>query len=130
MPSKSRKEFCLCLEPVGLSQNGRYEFTAYILTPEQSQTNGTVKLYLYSKDANGNLIPDGNGYYSGIFSSEVVSASTSGGTWKQIKWTGDIPEAYNGTPVRNLEIGLELIGFASGEVVYIDDVQLVKVNGN
>ncbi|WP_108992070.1 DUF4838 domain-containing protein [Paenibacillus agaridevorans] len=113
---------------VALPETGRYQLTAYILVPQQIQTNGTVKLYLYSKDANKELIPDGNGYYYGIFASEVVQASSSAGTWVQIKWEGDIPPSFAGTPVKNLEIGLELLGFASEEVVYMDDVQLIKVN--
>jgi len=109
------------VQDIGLTGYGQYAYTAYFLRPASVSTNGTIKLFFYLLDANGQIIDTKFG--------DEIHVNESSDVWTELKWEGEIPSQVNGQQVVSARIGLALEHFAGSEHVFIDDVQFVKVTG-
>jgi len=99
---------------IKFAEPGQYEFSAYIYVPSGGTASGTVTLWANLGGVDGELNTAG----------EVVAASSSNGEWKKLSMELNVPEAIVGNEIM---VGIELKGFGANEVLYIDDIELVKL---
>ncbi|MBP1988542.1 DUF4838 domain-containing protein [Paenibacillus eucommiae] len=108
------------VQEIAMTQYGQHDLSAYLYFPQGMQTNGSARLFI-------NLLGTDDAVLGTPVSGSVLS-SDSNGSWVKLNLSTDIPAAIDGRPVRKIRIGVDLNGFAAQEAVYIDDVQLIKVN--
>ncbi|MBP1988524.1 S-layer homology domain-containing protein [Paenibacillus eucommiae] len=98
---------------------GNYKISASYYTPAGTQTEGTMNLTVnYRNSSNG---------YVGTVSDVKHQVKEASGEWHTITWPLDVPETYNGMVVEQIQLSVLLEGFSEDEVVFIDDVDLIKL---
>ncbi|MBP1992426.1 DUF4838 domain-containing protein [Paenibacillus eucommiae] len=100
---------------ITFAEPGQYELSAYIYVPAGAAASGTAQLFANLGGDGGEMNTRG----------AVVAASSSGGEWKKLSLELIVPEAIVGNEIM---FGLELLGFAANESVYIDDVKLIRTD--
>ena len=105
-------------QEVAITQYGDYEYSAFIYQPQETISQGTAQLFI-------NLLDESGNHLASIISSNPVSTALSSSNWLKLNWQGQIAEQVNGVPVKHAMIGIELVGFNRGDVLYIDDAELI-----
>lgn len=96
---------------------GEYRFKLSYYSDAPSSTAGTVTLAANYYDLN----------YIGSISGDSHHAVDTAGSWHTVEWFFDVPETYNSRTIERLQLVISLNGFTAGEMVYLDDAELVQV---
>lgn len=99
--------------------SGYYGMSAYYYVPEFSDTKGTLQIFVYCNDANGQWLH--------TYGNEDKLVADDGPGWHLADWVGHIPEFIEGVKVEKLTIGLKLTKFKDGEILYLDDINFFKL---
>lgn len=92
---------------------GRVRYTV----PAGSATRGVVNLSCNLQSATGATVGTWN-------SIAYRNARESAGTWSTLDLLLDIPDRFNNTPIRKLQLGFFVSDFGPDDTIYIDDFQL------
>ncbi|MBP1989833.1 DUF4838 domain-containing protein [Paenibacillus eucommiae] len=104
----------LAIEP------GEYGFVAYYYTKPGSDSEGNVSFFGNIKDSTGNII--------GLLRSETVPVKYTEGGWSMVTFIAEIPQQFAGIPVAQIQWGLQLEGFEQDGEIYLDDMEMHKMN--
>ncbi|BBI35639.1 DUF4838 domain-containing protein [Cohnella abietis] len=99
--------------------SGYYGMSAYYYVPEFSDTKGTLQIFVYCNDANGQWLH--------TFGNEDKVVANEGPGWHLADWVGHIPAFIDGVKVEKLTIGLKLTKFKDGEILYLDDIKFFNL---
>lgn len=100
-------------------QPGYHGITAYYYSPTESSGEGTIQLSMTLMNDQMQAV--------GSYSSTVRRLADTAGEWSVIEWLGEIPEQMNGSAVSHVRIIISMVGFASQQEVYIDDVHVYNL---
>ena len=101
---------------VASPETGLYQLTANYYVPAGQSTDGTVKLFMNFRDGSHNHL--------GAIPTVHLDVNQEAGQWHLLEWVGEIPTKIDVEEVKHLLIGIETKGFDTGEVIYIDDIEL------
>ncbi|WP_214630259.1 DUF4838 domain-containing protein [Paenibacillus agaridevorans] len=101
---------------VAAPPTGMYKLSAQYYVPADQQSNGTVKLFMNFRDAVHNHL--------GAIPTAPLHVNEQTDQWNKLEWIGEIPLEMNGSEVKHLLLGIEAVGFSTGETIYFDDIEL------
>ncbi|GIP31232.1 DUF4838 domain-containing protein [Paenibacillus sp. J2TS4] len=107
---------------IPITEPGRYAAVAHYYTPEGQATNGTVQLVMKARDSQNNVLS--------TYTSLQKQAAPTSGRWSLVEMMEEIPSIVNGKPVTSVELTVRLFEFGGQQEVYIDDVELYRLNTN
>ncbi|WP_141502079.1 DUF4838 domain-containing protein [Paenibacillus luteus] len=99
---------------------GYHGMSAYYYVPEALQMEGTLQLFIYYNDANGNWLA------SSYNEEKQLKDAESG--WNLAEWVGNIPEKVDGIPVKKLQFGVKVSNLKDNKIIYLDDVDFFRLS--
>ncbi len=98
---------------------GHHGMSAYYYVPPGLQSSGALQLFLYARDANGEILA--------VFHNDEKQMKDAVSGWHLTEWVGTIPDHVNGVAVDKLTMGIKMTKFKENEVIYLDDVKLFRL---